>query len=152
MSRDRDEGKVSFQVEIPIRFADVDAAGIVYYPRLLHICHQAFEELYQQQGPVPYHQWCQQSRLGFPTRRLEADFQQPVQHAGPVTIEVTTTQLGNSSVCFQFIGRQNALEDDTPRTCFQARAWKVCIDIDKFEAVPIPDNVREVLQSIEEPA
>ncbi len=140
---------MSFQVEIPIRFADVDAAGIVYYPQLLHICHQAFEELYQQRGPVPYHQWCQKARLGFPTRRLEADFPAPVQHAGPVTVEVSTSQLGNSSVCFQFVGRQNSLEDDTPRDCFSARAWKVCVDIDRFEATAIPDDVREVLQSIE---
>ena len=141
---------MSFQVEIPIRFADVDAAGIVYYPQLLHICHQAFEELYQQRGPVPYHQWCQEARLGFPTRRLEADFQAPVQHAGPVTVEVTTSKLGNSSVCFHFVGRQNSLEDDTPRNCFSACAWKVCVNIDQFEATPIPDDVRKVLQSIEE--
>jgi 4-hydroxybenzoyl-CoA thioesterase len=142
---------VSFKVEIPVRFADVDAAGIVYYPRLLHICHQAFEELYQQRGPVPYHQWCQQSRLGFPTRRLEAEFHAPVQHAGPVTVEVTTSNLGNSSVCFQFVGSQRSLEDGNERTCFSAHVWKVCCLIDGFEPTPIPPDVREVLQSIEEP-
>ncbi len=144
-------GQVSFSVQIPIRFADVDAAGIVYYPRLLHICHQAFEELYQQRGPVPYHQWCQEKGLGFPTRRLEVDFDAPVLHAGPVTIDVSSSEIGTSSVCFHFRGRQMALADGKDVDCFRAKAWKVCCAIEGLQSTPIPQDVRDVLQSIEEP-
>ena len=35
-----------FIARIPVRFGDVDYARIVYYPRLLHLLHVAFEELF----------------------------------------------------------------------------------------------------------
>src|SRR5262249_13069736 len=37
-----------FTYATPVRFADVDHAGIVYYPRFFHMFHVAFEELWRQ--------------------------------------------------------------------------------------------------------
>ena len=34
----------TFEASIKVRFADVDDARVVYYPRYLHYCHIAFEE------------------------------------------------------------------------------------------------------------
>ena len=36
-----------FVFALPVRFADVDHAGIVYYPRFFHYFHVAFEELWR---------------------------------------------------------------------------------------------------------
>ena len=36
-----------FEFATPVRFADVDHAGIVYYPRFFHYFHMAFEELFR---------------------------------------------------------------------------------------------------------
>jgi 4-hydroxybenzoyl-CoA thioesterase len=143
-------GLVPFSVEIPIRFADVDAAGIVYYPRLLDICHQAFEEMFQQLGPTPYHLWTGDLGLGFPTRELEAEFMAPVMYAEPIQMDVATSDLGRTSVCFHFVGQQ-AGADGESRVCFEASVTKVCCTIDGMRPIEIPDDVREVLNSIEVP-
>ena len=37
----------AFVHSTPVRFADVDHAGIVYYPRFFHFFHLAFEELWR---------------------------------------------------------------------------------------------------------
>ena len=33
-----------YEAEVPVRFAEIDRAGIVYYPRWFHYLHVAFEE------------------------------------------------------------------------------------------------------------
>ena len=38
---------MAFVYATPVRFADVDHAGIVYYPRFFHLFHLAFEELWR---------------------------------------------------------------------------------------------------------
>ena len=44
-----------FVFSTPVRFADVDHAGIVYYPRFFHYFHLAFEELFRSRmGPRAY--------------------------------------------------------------------------------------------------
>ena len=35
-----------FECRIPVRFGDIDIAKIVYYPRFLHFCHVAMEEMF----------------------------------------------------------------------------------------------------------
>ncbi len=137
-----------FRVSIPVRFADVDAAGIVYYPRLLDICHQAFEELFQQLGPMPYHRWTQQLELGFPTRKLEAEFIAPVLYSDPIQVEISTSDHGTSSVCFRFEGQQLDSRGEL-QTCFQVKAWKVCCSLEGLQPTKIPTDVVEILQSIE---
>ena len=137
-----------FSVQIPIRFADVDAAGIVYYPRLLHICHQAFEECFQQRGPMPYHRWTRDHGLGFPTRELEAEFTAPVIYSDPVQVDVATSDVGRSSVCFHFVGQQSQGDGD-PKVCFEASVTKVCCSIEGMTPVEIPADIREFLISLE---
>ena len=44
-----------FVHRLPVRFADIDHAGIVYYPRFFHFFHVAFEELWRARiGPRAY--------------------------------------------------------------------------------------------------
>ena len=38
---------MAYTAHVPVRFGDVDYARIVYYPRLLHLLHVAFEELFE---------------------------------------------------------------------------------------------------------
>ena len=35
-----------FELTFPVRFDDVDAAGLVYYPRLLDYCHVGLEDFF----------------------------------------------------------------------------------------------------------
>jgi acyl-CoA thioesterase FadM len=34
----------AFEKKVKVRFADIDQAGIVYYPKILHYCHTVMED------------------------------------------------------------------------------------------------------------
>ena len=70
----------TFRRPHPVRFADVDAAGIVYYPRLLDYCHLTFEDFFEGAGERSYSSWIREARIGFPTVHLEVDFRRPVEY------------------------------------------------------------------------
>jgi acyl-CoA thioesterase FadM len=106
--------------------------------------------MFQQLGPTPYHLWTGDLGLGFPTRELEAEFMAPVIYAEPIQMDVATSDLGRTSVCFHFVGQQ-ADADGESRICFEASVTKVCCTIDGMRPIEIPDDVREVLNSIEVP-
>lgn len=136
---------MAYEINLPVHFDDVDAAGVVYYPRILDMCHQAFESLFTDQGPVPYHKLFLERKIGFPTRSLETEFLSPIEYSGDLSIRLTTSGLSARSVSFHFEGRQGR------RICFQAKVAKVCCrpQVDgKFEPIEIPDDLREMLKRL----
>jgi len=136
---------LSFCHSRTVRFADVDAAGIVYYPRLLDYCHIAFEEFFDHLSSQPYSNWVQSQRRGFPTRRLECDFLKPVVYGSTIAIEVSIGVIGKSSVQFRFRGAVEGAE-----TSFEAQAVKVCIDLDEGRPTAIPEELRTLFESHQE--
>jgi 4-hydroxybenzoyl-CoA thioesterase len=136
---------MAYEINLPVRFDDVDAAGVVYYPRILDKCHQAFEAMFSDCGQTPYHELFLQRKIGFPSRSLEVEFLAPVEYSGSITLRVSTTKVSSRSVCFIFEGRQEN------RTCFRAEIGKVCCrpQVDgQFEPVEIPDDIREMLNGL----
>ena len=78
-----------FSYATPVRFADVDHAGIVYYPRFFHYFHVAFEELWRARiGPAAYSEIIDRDRIGFPAVRAECDFKAPLKFGDTAEIEV----------------------------------------------------------------
>ena len=45
---------MAFRTPIKVCFADIDNAGIVYYPRFLHYFHLAMEEFFAQTLGIDY--------------------------------------------------------------------------------------------------
>ena len=41
---------MSFRATIPVRFQDVDAAGVLFFGRIFDYCHHAYEELIESSG------------------------------------------------------------------------------------------------------
>ena len=69
-----------FTYTTPVRFADVDHAGIVYYPRFFHFFHLAFEELWRaRMGARAYSELLDSERIGFPAVRAECEFRAPLR-------------------------------------------------------------------------
>ncbi|MEM7164319.1 MAG: thioesterase family protein [Planctomycetota bacterium] len=125
---------------IPIRFADVDAAGIVYYPQFFDYYHCAFEEMFGDTTGTAYADWLTQRRRGFPTVHVEADFTTPLEYGQTLQIAITVPRIGGSSLDYQFVAR-------TERgTAAQALITKVCIDMDRREPAPIPEDLIAVLR------
>ncbi len=142
-----------FVLTIPVRFADVDHAGIVYYPRFFHYFHLAFEELFRVRlGARAYVDLLDRDRIGFPAVHAEADYLSPLAFGDSAEIELTVERLGRSSIRFRYqVWR--AAEPDRERTR-SADGKVVCavVDLSTFTAVPVPERIAALLADLVETA
>ena len=68
---------MAFRSRLKIRFGDIDRAGIVYYPRVMHYFHVALEEFFASELGMEYRVVVEAHRIGLPTVHLETDFSRP---------------------------------------------------------------------------
>lgn len=66
-----------FSYERKIRFADTDAAGVVYFANLLSICHEAYEE-YLASININLKDFFQDNLTAIPIIHAEIDFFKPL--------------------------------------------------------------------------
>ena len=125
-----------------IRFDDVDGAGIVYYPRFLHLCHAAFEDFFDDVAPFGYPQLIRDKRLGFPTVHIEADFKAPLAYGDIAVVTLSVVRVGTSSmtVAYEVFRKRDST------LCFTASITAVLIDLDTQKSQPITDELRGVLE------
>ena len=133
-----------FSCDIPIRFGDVDHAKIVYYPRYFHFYHVAMEELFAKAIGIPYHEVIEKDRLGFPSVHIESDFAKIVGFGETLRMEVGVEKIGKSSVVFRYAGYRSS---DGVKA-FTASITTVAVDMDRFEAIPIPAKYRSALERL----
>jgi 4-hydroxybenzoyl-CoA thioesterase len=133
---------VTFTSIQPIRFDDVDGAGIVYYPRFLHLCHAAFEDFFNAAAPFSYPALIRDRRRGFPTVHIDADFKAPLQYGDTAVVSVGVVRVGSSSMTMQY--RIHRKHDSV--LSFQASITTVFIDLDSQKSTPIPAEIVRVLQ------
>ena len=141
-----------FSYATPVRFADVDHAGIVYYPRFFHYFHVAFEELWRARiGPQAYSDIIDRDRIGFPAVRAECDFKAPLKFGDTAEIDVTIPRLGTKSITFRYrIYRAAAVPSGTRVLCAEGQVVCAVVDLAKFAAVAIPEHVTNRLRDLVE--
>ncbi|HEY0080180.1 MAG TPA: thioesterase family protein [Pyrinomonadaceae bacterium] len=131
---------MSFSTRITVRFADVDAAGLVYYPVLFHYCHVAMEEFFAARCGISYDRLMADERIGFPTVNARAQFFVPLVYGDEVDVEVSVSRTGRSSASFEY--RLRRASDAVP--CAEATLVQVSMNLDERRAVPIPEKYRKV--------
>ncbi len=140
-----------FSYATPVRFADVDHAGIVYYPRFFHYFHLAFEELWRARiGPQAYSDIIDRDRIGFPAVRAECDFKAPLKFGDTAEIEVTIPRLGTKSITFRYRIYRAAVTATTRTLCAEGQVVCAVVDLAKFVAVAIPEHVNDMLRDLVE--
>jgi len=130
---------VSFVLELPVRFAHVDAAGIVFYPRYFEMLNAAVEEWFAARTGVSFGDLHLARRHGLPTVALESRFVAPSRLGDVLEIEVILTRIGRSSCDLTY--RISSGGDDR----VTASAVLVHIDLDTGQALPWPDELRDRL-------
>lgn len=130
---------MSFTTRAQVRFADVDPAGIVFYPRYFEILNAAVEDWFAQELGVDFATLHLKRRIGTPTVRLECDFVAPGELGDALEIELTTLALGRSSctIAYRISG------GGTDR--LHAKAVLVCMDLESQKAMPWPDDLRAAI-------
>jgi 4-hydroxybenzoyl-CoA thioesterase len=128
-----------FRTTIPVRFGDVDHAGIVYYPRFYIYFHEAFEDLFNLSG-MPYFELLDKQRVGFPTVHVETDFKKPLRYGDSLDIELSVNRFSERSVTMRYQGYRHR-DGELSVTALTTLA---CVDMDSFKPRPIPPYLREL--------
>jgi 4-hydroxybenzoyl-CoA thioesterase len=135
-----------FSHSFPVRFADVDHAGIVYYPRFFHYFHAAFEEFFRQRmGARAYLDLLDRRRIGLPAVRSEADYRVPLRFGDTVRVDMSVVRLGGKSIRFRY--RLYRVEDGAAGGGeLSAEGLVVCVvtDLAHFRGLEIPDDLRQL--------
>ena len=125
-----------YKTSILVRFGDLDAAGIAYYPNLVNFLHEAFEDFFTGHVGKPYPDVFREG-VGFPTVKVEMDFLSPVHYGDHVDVLVVPEKIGRTSVRFRYEGSVNG------RPVFKAFNTQVVVDMRTFRPTPVPQWLRD---------
>src|SRR5438270_10476446 len=123
-----------FRFQTRIRFIDTDSSGRIHYTAMFRYFESAETEFMREFGLL-----YGKSGYAFPRVHVECDFFLAVVHDDLIEIEVFLTQLGKSSLRFEF----RALKSSD--LAAKGAVVIVCMDPKTQRAVPIPNHLRERL-------
>ncbi|MEO8721960.1 MAG: thioesterase family protein [Sphingobium sp.] len=126
----------AFETSTLVRFAHVDSAGIVFYPRYLEMLNGAVEDWCDQALGVDFNTLHVERRIGLPTVRLEVEFITPGRLGDHLTIRISPTQIGRTSC---HINVEFMCEGETR---LSARVVLVCMSLDEHRACEWPADMR----------
>jgi 4-hydroxybenzoyl-CoA thioesterase len=129
-----------FHTQILVRWADLDGAGIAYYPRLVNFLHESFEDFFAGYIGKPYPEVFAEG-LAFPTVKLEMEFLSPLHYGDRLDMAVVVEHVGRSSVRIRY----EATVAGKP--VFKARNTSVVVDMKDFKSLPLPAWLREKFEA-----
>lgn len=117
-----------------LRFADTDAAGVVYFANYLSLCHEAYEQSLLAHG---FRLQADCVRLGIlvPVRRSEADYLRPLVAGETVTVSLTARL--ESADTFTISYELTKVEGRVKRVAV-VKTTHVCLDAALRERRPLP--------------
>jgi acyl-CoA thioester hydrolase len=126
-----------FAAEVPLRWADVDSAGIVNNAAFLSLIEQARYLYFEHLGLLPDH------RVPFVLAEARVKFLRPGRLGMKTQVSARTSSLGTSSFQMEYEVRA---EDDV-----LAAGQAVLVFVDAaMRSRPIPDEVRAAIAQFEE--
>jgi len=131
-----------FRTPIKVCFADIDNAGIVYYPRFMHYFHLAMEEFFAAEIGINYADVLHKRDLSLPTVHLESDFRRRLRYGDQINMEVRVIHIGKTSITWGYRGyRINAEEE----IVVEGENVTVCVKTNTFEKIEVPEWLRKAL-------
>jgi 4-hydroxybenzoyl-CoA thioesterase len=125
----------------PVRFQEVDPAGILFFPHFLTYAHEAMEHLFD---PLDggYARLVSERKIGLPAVRVESEFFAPLRFGDVVRIETGVAKLGNRSVTLRyvFVRASDAVQ------VAEIRHTVVTTDLAAMKSCPMPEDVRRICE------
>lgn len=123
-----------FNYSRTVRFADTDAAGVVFFANYLAICHEAYEESLAAAG-IELQGFFKNTGVVVPIARSEAAYLRPLQPGDKLRVSVAPEALSENSFAVRFeIFRVGSVEKIAARI----RTEHVATSPAKRERVPLP--------------
>lgn len=127
---------MSFETTALVRFAHVDGAGIVFFPRYFEMLNAAVEDWCAKRLGTDFRTMHFDRGIGVPTVDLHAEFLSPCILGDDLTVRITPRQVGRTSCTYE------AVFTGEGRDRVKVRATLVCMDLIAKKAVPWPDDIR----------
>jgi 4-hydroxybenzoyl-CoA thioesterase len=131
-----------FQKPIKICFGDIDNAGIVYYPRLIHYFHLAMEEFFSSEMGVDDADVLHKHNVSLPTVHREANFRRRLRYGDEINMEVRIIKIGQSSTTWGYQGYRRVGEKEM---VVEGQNVTVCVSTGTFAKREIPEWLRKGL-------
>lgn len=132
---------MTFMTNKRVRFAHVDAAGIVFYPRYFEMFNSAVEDYFAQVVGVDFAAMHAGRRIGVPTVKLEAEFLAPSRLGDVLDFRMGFDRVGGSSADLL------AEVDCAGERRMRVRAVLVCMNLDTARSCPWPADMRPVTRA-----
>jgi len=123
-----------------VRFQDVDAAGIIFYPRILEYMSDVYIAMLMSAGwDLPTE--LRTGTVGTPLVHAEADYLAPLRFGDEVSVEVVGVKLGETSFTVGY-----RVRTATGKVAAVGQTVHVCLDRTTFRPQAIPPVLREMLR------
>ncbi|MXO67045.1 acyl-CoA thioesterase [Altericroceibacterium endophyticum] len=136
---------MNFSTTAKVRFADVDPAGIVFYPRYFEMLNAAVEDWFAAMG-WDFDLMHRRRKIGVPTVKLEAQFIVPSELGEVLDITLDVRKLGRSSCALRVTFSCENVER------LHADVVLVCMDLEKRHSIAWPDELRPLIEGETVPA
>ncbi len=127
---------MSFTVQRQVRFADVDPAGIVFYPRYFEMINAVIEDWFDRELGYGFDQMICKDGFGVPLVRMEADFKASSRLDDHLEFSLDVRDVGRSSIKLTITARCG----DELR--FIAHPVLVYINSEKHAPARLPDALK----------
>jgi len=135
-------------LERPVRFEEVDAAGILFFARYFEYAHEAMERFFGALGPAAdglaaYPDLITRRRIGFPAVHLAMDCTAPLRYGDVARIDTTVAKVGRTSCAFRYLVTRAKDAVVTARIDHVV----VSTDLVTMTKIPLPPEIRALLEA-----
>jgi YbgC/YbaW family acyl-CoA thioester hydrolase len=131
-----------FEARFQTYWADVDPAGIVYFPHFFRFVEQAEEELFRASGkerkPL-----IEEHHIWMPRVEAFSKFSKPIRHGAAIRVRLNPQIQGEKTIRYDF----EILEDTSNESLATGYITVVCVDATRFKSTPIPDAIRNIIEN-----
>lgn len=127
---------------IRITFDEADPAGFLFFGQFAHLSHRLFEKFVISQG-ITWDEWYNSPHWGSPVRHFEAEYWRPVLAGKSYTLELQLTHLGQSSLKYKTVFKDNEA------VCAQLTTTHAFVDRKTLQKMEIPKSLRKKLEGAE---
>lgn len=132
-----------FEHEIRVGWGDCDPAKIAYTGRLPEFALRAIDAWWEDTlGGDGWYQLEMDRGFGTPFVNLSMDFRSPVTPRHRLKCEVRPTKLGNKSISFRVLGRQDGV------LCFEGNFTCVFTQAGTVQTRPAPPDIRAIVEPL----
>lgn len=124
-----------FVYQRTIHFPDTDAAGVVFFPNYLAICHEAYEESLAAAG-INIRDFFSENTLIVPVSKSSAEYLRPLFCGDKIAVTVKPSRLTPDTYAIDF--EMTRVDPKPSKPVAHVRTSHVCIRSDIRERTELP--------------